>query len=312
MRRTSIILIFFATTCGIRGLAQAPGSPERAAVARTGVEAPATAGPERGTLVLVGGGAQLIADSPNPVLMHKFVHKFVQLAGGAGARIVFIPTTLTDDQLTTEGLKQLRGRLEEIMGVDHVTVMHTHDRKQADSAEFVAPLRRATGVWIGSGKDAYLLDAYLGTRVETEIKALLARGGVVGGTSAGAVIQSSLATLGPGLGIIVDSAETPNGKILRVDATRPCWGLLTNSTIMPHWNTRKRPDLTPALATQPGLLGIGIDEDTAAIVQGSRLEVFGDGHVGIYDGKVHEGKPYYYLSPGDRFDLHTRSPIPGR
>src|SRR5579864_3559045 len=157
MRRTSIILIFFAI-CATRGLAQAP----------------ATSGPARGTLLLVGGGATLIAESPNPALMHKFVDKFVQLAGGAGARIVFIPTTLTDDQLTTEGLKQLRGRLEEIMGVDHVTVMHTHDRKQADSAEFVAPLRQATGVWIGSGKDAYLLDAYLGTRAVTEIKALLA------------------------------------------------------------------------------------------------------------------------------------------
>jgi cyanophycinase len=170
----------------------------------------------------------------------------------------------------------------------------------------VAPLKQATGVWIPGGKDAYLIDTYVGTRVATEIKALLARGGVVGGTSAGAVIQSSFEIE------IVDSAETPSGKTVRLDGTRPCLELLTNSIILPHWNTRKRPDLTPALATQSGLLGIAIDEDTAAIVQSSRLKVFGDGHVGIYDGKVHGDKFYYYLSPGDRFDLHTRSPIPGR
>src|SRR5262245_11818429 len=135
MRRTSIIVVFFATTCGIRVLAQAP----------------ATAGPDRGTLLLIGGGAQLIVDSHNPVLMHKFVHEFVQLAGGSGVRVVFIPTGGPDDMLTPEGLKQMRVRAQEVMGVDHVTVIHTRDRKQADSAEFVAPLRQATGVWIGSG-----------------------------------------------------------------------------------------------------------------------------------------------------------------
>ena len=294
MRRISIILTCFATMFGTSVLAQTP----------------VTTGPERGTLVLVGGGATSLIGLPDGPTNRPVMTKFGQLAGGSGGRIVVIPTAWTDDYLTPESLEQLRVRAQKIMGVERVTVMHTRDRRQADSPEFVGPLKQATGVWIPGGHDLSLIDTYVGTRVEAEIKALLARGGVVGGTSAGAVIQSSLATLGPGLGIIVDSAETPNGKILRVDATRPCWGLLTNSTIMPHWNTRKRPDLTPALATQPGLLGIGIDEDTAAIVQGSRLEVFGDGHVGIYDGKVHEGKPYYYLSPGDRFDLHTRSSIP--
>jgi len=234
------------------------------------------------------------------------VRKFVQLAGGAGARIVFIPTGGPDDMLTPEKLEQMRVRVQEVTGVDHVTVMHTRDRKQADSAEFVAPLRQATGVWIGSGKDAYLLDAYLGTRVEAEIRALLARGGVVAGNSAGAAISGSLDLQGT----MVDSPGSPGGKILHVDGTRPGWGLLTNSVVEPHWSQRNRPDLTPVLASQPGSLGIGIDQEAAAVVQGNRLEVFGEGHVAIYDGKVHGDKPYYDLSPGDRFDLHTRSSIP--
>jgi cyanophycinase-like exopeptidase len=89
-----------------------------------------------------------------------------------------------------------------------------------------------------------------------------------------------------------------------------CWGLLTNSTVMPHWDVRDRPDLTPAVVAHPGVLGIAIDEGAAAVVQENRLEVIGYGHVGIYDGKVHGNKPYYDLSPGDRFDLHTRTTIP--
>jgi len=185
------------------------------------------------------------------------------------------------------------------MGVDRVTILHTRDRRQADSPEFVAPLKRATGVWIDGGRDANLWDAYLGTRVETEIKALLGRSGVVAGSSAGAVIESSL-------GLVFTIVDSPGGKTLRVDGTHQCWGLLTHSTIMPHWSQRDRPDLTQAVVTHPGILGIGIDEEGAAVVQGSRLEVIGEGHVGIYDGQVHDDKPYYDLSSGDRFDLRTR------
>ena len=296
MRRTSIICIFFATICGIRVLAQAPAT--------------AGPGPERGTLVLEGGGTSVVS---GPLKRTAVIQKFVQLAGGSGAKIVVIPTAGPDDVLTPEGLEQMRVRAQETMGVDHVTVMHTRDRKQADSPEFVAPLRQATGVWIPGGKDAYLVDAYVGTRVGIEIKALLARGGVVGGTSAGAAIQGSLLIEGKVVdseGKVVDSPVSQGGKTLHVDATPPGLGLLTNSFVEPHWNTRNRVDLTPILASQQGLLGIAIDEDTAAIIQGNRLEVFGIGHVGICDGKIHGGKPYYDLSPGDRFDLHTRSPIP--
>jgi len=300
MRRTSIILIFFATTCAIRVLAQAPG----------------TAGPERGTLVLDGGKAEgvirrAVGSSPanagalNDTASQRsaVLDKFVQLAGGSGARIVVIPTAWDDEHSTLEQLEQLRVGVQKTMGVDRVTILHTRDRRQADSPEFVAPLKQATGVWIDGGRDANLWDAYVGTRVETEIKALLGRGGVVAGSSAGAVIESSL-------GLVFTIVDSPGGKTLRVDGTHMCWGLLTNSTVMPHWSMRDRLDLTPAVVAHPGVLGIAIDGGAAAVVQGNRLEVIGDGHVGIYDGKVHGNKPYYDLSPGDRFDLHTRSSIP--
>lgn len=302
MRWISILLVLFATMCGTSLLAQTP----------------ATAGPERGTLILDGGGAEGVvrgamrsrladagAVSDTATKRSAVIHKFVQLAGDSGARIVVIPTAWDDEHSTPEKLEQLRVSVQEIMGVDRVTIMHTRDRRQADTPEFVAPLRRATGVWIDGGQDAQLWDTYVGTRVETEIKALLARVGVVAGTSAGAVIESSL-------GLNWTIVDSPGGKTLRVDGTHICWGLLTNSIILPHWSQRDRPDLTPAVVTHPGVLGIAIDEEAAAVVQGNRLDVIGDGHVGIYDGKVHGDKSYYDLSSGDRFDLHTRAPVPVR
>jgi cyanophycinase len=284
MRRILIPVILSALLSGTHALAQ--------------VQRPsATTGPERGALVLVGGGAN------RPV----FINRFVELAGGRAAMIVLIPTSLEDDRLTQEGIEHLKGRLQEILAVDHVTVLHTRDPKQADSPEFVKPLGQATGVWILGGNEEYLMKAYVGTRVQREIKALLARGGVVGGTSAGAIIQGSLSIQGK----IVDSPEKPGGKSVRVESTDTCWGLLTNSVITPHWSQRKIEDLLAmAMATQPGVLGIAIDENTAAIVQGNRLEVLGDGHVGIYDGKDHNGKSYVVLGPGERFDLARRMALP--
>src|SRR5947209_385247 len=84
-----------------------------------------TTGPQKGTLMLVGGGANRPA----------FIDRFVQLAGGASAKIVEIPTTLEDVRLTPAGLEKLRTSSAKIFGVreDQVTLLHTRDRKVADS-----------------------------------------------------------------------------------------------------------------------------------------------------------------------------------
>src|ERR1700738_2673181 len=82
-------------------------------------QAPTTAGPEHGALVLVGGGANRPA----------FVQRFVQLAGGPDAGTVVIPTTLEDARLTPAGLEQIRTRHQEIMGVSDIVVLHTRSRR---------------------------------------------------------------------------------------------------------------------------------------------------------------------------------------
>jgi cyanophycinase len=235
------------------------------------------------------------------------MQRFAQLAGGPNASVVVIPTTMEEEDLTSERLERIRSRVQEILGVARVTVLHTRDRKVADSEAFVEPLRHATGVWILGGEDTYLMQAYGGTRTEQEIKNVVARGGVLGGTSAGAIIQGSIAVSGK----IVDDPNGPGGKGVKVESTRPCFGLLANTMVAPHWTQRGIRDLLGlAVATQPGTLTIAIDEATAAIVTGDQLEVVGDGNVGIYDGLRHDGRSYLLLSPGQRFDLKKRALLP--
>jgi len=85
------------------------------------------------------------------------------------------------------------------------------------------------------------------------------------------------------------------------------FGYLRGVAIDQHLLPRNREDdLVPVVAERPGLLGLGIDEATAIVVHGDEFEVIGRGVVGIYDDKDHDGKPYYFLSPGEHFDLKAR------
>ena len=247
----------------------------------------------QGALVLVGGGANLPA----------YMQRFQELAGGPNAKIIVIPTSLDDDRFTTEGMAQLRAATQRMFG-PQTTLLHTRDRKVADSPEFVAPLRSASGVWILGGNEDRLTNAYVGTRTETEIKALLSRGGVVGGTSAGAIIQGSIRIKAKLAGGADPDAVTWLGTI-------PSFNLLPSSVVIPHWSQRKLNFNLLAVETEkePTRIGIGIDENTAAIVHGNTLEVLGEHQVGIYDGKQHSGKPFLLLSSGQKYDLKSRTLI---
>jgi cyanophycinase len=86
------------------------------------------------------------------------------------------------------------------------------------------------------------------------------------------------------------------------------FAFLKNVAVNPHLSEAMRQnELVTILDTYPKLLGIGIDEKVGIIVKGDRFEVFGQGRVAIYDNKKHGGNWYYWLSPGDRFDLRTRT-----
>jgi cyanophycinase len=85
------------------------------------------------------------------------------------------------------------------------------------------------------------------------------------------------------------------------------FGFLKNTAIDQHVNTRRREmRVAPVIAAHPELLGIGIDESTAIVVKGNQFEVIGAGQVAITDGERHCGKGYYFLSPGEWFNLKSR------
>jgi cyanophycinase len=263
-------------------------------VANTEHENSATIGPEKGWLVIQGGGQ----------LTNEVKDRFVALAGGPNADFVVIPTAEADTQIDVD---KMRAGFAKAFGVRSVTVLHTRDRARANSAGFVEPLRHANGVWIDGGRQWRLVDAYLGTAVEREIKALLARGGVVGGGSAGATIQGSFLVRGaPG------TRTNPDGdnRIMMAPGYTTGFGLLPSSAIDQHVDTREREgDLHPVISKHPDLLGIGIDQSAAIVVHGDSFFVVG-GQVVIHDGKKHNGTPYYLLSSGQAFDLRGRSAMP--
>jgi cyanophycinase len=185
-------------------------------------------------------------------------------------------------------------------GATSLTVLHTRDHKVADSESFVAPLRSARGVWFPGGRQWRLADSYLGTRTERELRAVLDRGGVIGGTSAGATIQGSYLARG----------DTRNNTIMMGDH-EVGFGYLRNVAIDQHLLRRNRQfDLIPVIEKHPQLLGIGIDESTAIVVRGDTAEVIGPSYVAVFDNHriMGPGGRFYFLQNGDRLNLNTREP----
>ncbi|SOD98477.1 cyanophycinase [Spirosoma fluviale] len=264
-----------------------------------------TVGPEKGALVIVGGGA----------MSNDLWNRFIELAGGpAAANIVIIPTAGEDSSASSAPRE--KEKLTSL-GVKNITILHTRDPKVANQETFVAPIRKATGVWFVGGRHWRLTDSYLNTLAHKEFNAVLSRGGVIGGTSAGATIQGSFMVRG----------DTKGNSIMVGDHTQGL-DFLHNVTIDQHFLRRNRQfDLVEVIKARPELLGIAIDEGTAIVVQQNTFEVIGNSYVGIYEanhiansakypsGQNSTGGPFYFISKGQTFDLKARkviSPQPQR
>jgi cyanophycinase len=247
-------------------------------------------GPVNGSLLIHGGGK----------LGRETLTEFIKLAGGIDANFVIIPTAEPGEDW---GESYVANCFLTRAGAKHVTVLHTRDRAVADSAAFFEPLTKANGVWIDGGRQWRLADAYLGTRTLAELRGVLSRGGVIGGSSAGATIQGSYMVRG-----------APEGNtVMMARGHEEGFGFLRNSAIDQHVLTRHREeDLQPVIAAHPELLGLGIDEGTAIVVQGDRARVIGASKVAITEHGYTpgpDGHPYFFLLPGDVLDLVTRRPI---
>jgi cyanophycinase len=250
---------------------------------------PVVKGPEKGALVIVGGGKV-----GNEILSRMF-----ELGGGKDAPLVVIPTASGADNYPADwpGLKMFKE-----FGATHVTLLHTKDRKVADSDAFVKPLTEATIVWFVGGRQWRLVDSYLHTRTQHEVERVLERGGVVAGSSAGASIISAYMVRG----------AIENNFIMMAPGYEEGFGLITGVAIDQHMLTRNRQDdLEEVVEKHPDVLGIGLDESTAIVVQGQQFEVIGASKIAIHDGKIVKGaqdrnggkKKYFFMGPGEKYDL---------
>ena len=263
--------------------------------------------PAKGFL-LISGAAGLSRDDFGQGVLDRFV----SLAGGPDANFVYIPTASSgikldngfiyyppDSDTAADDRAPFEVELARMFGVKRITVLHTRERATANRSRFVEPLRKANAVWISGGNAGRLADAYLGTLTEKEIKAVADRGGVIGGNSAGAIIQGSFIVRG-----------RPDKPVLMAAGHDRGFAFLKNVVINPHLIAAKREDeLVNVVDAHPELLGIGIDERTAILVQGDQFEVIGDSKVAIYDNQKHDNRWYYWLTPKTKFDLRTRSVV---
>jgi len=262
-----------------------------AAVAISSCTASPHYGPENGALVIVGGGN----------VGEDVWGRFLELAGGASeARLIVVPTAGGSEEYNEERVVATwRNR-----GVEQVKMLHTIDPVVADTEEFVTDLREATGVWFNGGRQWRLTDAYLNTLTLQEFHDVLARGGVIGGSSAGATIQGSYLARG-----------APEGnQIMMSPGHEESFGFLKNSAIDQHIDTRNRwTDLYEIITAHPELLGIGISESTAIVVTKDIFEVIGPGKVAIHDARLTlaygDTTHYSTLERGDWFDIVTRTQI---
>lgn len=262
-------------------------------------EQPATApdyGPAKGTLVIVGGG---------PLDGTGIVEKFIELAGGPDKKFVIVPTAGGNRRQdgTLQGYKADDVVQQWIRrGVKHVTMLHTHDPKVADTDAFVKDLREASGVWFNGGRQWNIVDSYAGTLTYREFHKVLERGGVVGGTSAGATIQGDYLVRGDTSGPDVVMTAEPRHQ----DAFK----FLRQAAIDQHINTRNRWDhLIPVIQKFPKMLGIGLSEGTAIVVRQDTFEVMGKWKVAVHDNaRLYQPweKPYVVLSAGDVYNMKTR------
>ncbi len=244
-----------------------------------GIMPEAAANDGAGALILIGGGG-------TPPEVHE---AFFRLAGEKEARVVHIPSSTA----TFHEIEDRRDYYREFYDREprSFEFLHADDRAEAEARDFAAPLDEATGVWIGGGNQNRLASLFLDTGVVPGIRGVLRRGGVVAGTSSGASIMSeSMICFG------YTEAELDRG-----------FGLYPNAIVDAHFTRRAREHrLAHGVLQRPDLVGVGVDEKTALVVHGRRLQVIGDGEGGAWYYFAHgpDGKLLcFLLAVGEAVDL---------
>ena len=240
----------------------------------------------KGTLVIVGGGG----------MPAGLAQKFIDFAGGPEALIVVLPTA-NPDPLPPGAETGMFRRL----GAKNVVALPARTKEQVEAPANLEVLSNAKAIWFGGGRQWRFMDAYEGTKAEALFRDVLARGGVIGGSSAGATIQGDYLCRGGPLG---------NLEVM-VEGYERGLAFLPGVAIDQHFAQRNRfKDLTLLAKARPRFLGIGLDEATAVVVQGSTAEITGRGKAHFFDPGKKEAPGYVSLAAGAKYDLKARIPIP--
>jgi cyanophycinase len=250
----------------------------------------------------------------------EILDTFVDLAGGANARIVVIPTASEEPEDTVREYTETFGE----HGVTAISALEVEKREDANADPAIRIFEDATGIFITGGSQERLVELLVGTRVMEAIQARNREGVAVAGTSSGASILADHAIAG-GTGLGEDSNASA-AKKAEVEVVAGL-GIFPGVLIDQHFSERGRIGrLLSAFAANPGLVGIGLDEDTAVLFNGrDEIETYGNGMVTIIAGRnattnyfhIEPGElltvlncELHALGPGHRFNLFEQIPVP--
>ncbi len=255
---------------------------------------------DRGHLILIGGG-----DKPAVIM-----NRFVELAGGPTGQIVVLPLASEDSRDTGDYYRDFLRQ----HGAQNIEIVHIDNRAQASDADALAAVRRADGVFFSGGDQRRIAERIVDTPMHQALKDVLARDGVIGGTSAGTACQSDLMLTGDG-----DFSALRADNIILVNGL----GLVSGVILDQHFVARQRNNrLLSVILQHPKYLGVGVDEATAAWFRpDGTMAILGERWVIVYDASGADVTrdngdrlavsrlKQHILIPGQIFDLAQKSVI---
>jgi cyanophycinase len=262
---------------------------------------------QQGSLIIIGGG-----EDREPGGKREILREVARRA--QGGKLV----------LATVASHQPEGYFDEYrkafadLGIGDLVELYVEDRAEARDREKLEVLDNAAAVFFSGGDQLRITSQIGDSGIEDKVRAIFARGGLIAGTSAGASVMSET--------MLVGGASSATHRIGDLHMA-PGLGLIRDVIIDQHFAERGRfGRLIGAVAHNPRILGIGIDEDTATIVEGDCFRVIGNGGVYVVDGRgvthcnLAEAEPdrvlsmhgmtVHVLGTGDGFDLAARKPKP--
>ncbi|MEA3051368.1 MAG: cyanophycinase [Sphingomonadales bacterium] len=261
----------------------------------------------KGCLIIIGGGEDRAPSGQRVILREVARHV-------RGGKLVL--ATVASHR--PEGYFEEYERAFADLGLGELVELYVEERSRAGDRDKLSVLDDAAGIFFSGGDQLRITSQIGDTGIEAKVRALFDRGGVVAGTSAGASVMSDT--------MLIKGTSKVTHRIGDLHMA-PGMGLMRDVIIDQHFAERGRfGRLIGAIAHNPRILGLGLDEDTAAVVEGDTFRVIGSGAVYVVDGadisysniaeadsdkalSMHNMR-VHVLSDDDGFDLKERRPIP--